>query len=137
MGYEGISPAEYRSKIQMELCTLYGKGGLGNGAFKNGKIVSLEKVDGGFQAIDEDGNKVKARKVVLATGIKDILPPIPGMFPYPVLSRDEPDEQDYKKHGVNGPSTVSSATVPKLILNLSRTSSHRTTLLMRIWHLRC
>jgi len=81
MGYEGISPAEYRSKIQMELYSLYGKGGLGNGVFKNGKIVSLEKVDGGFEAVDEDGNKVRARKVVLATGIKDVLPPIPGMSP--------------------------------------------------------
>jgi thioredoxin reductase len=84
MGYEGISPAEYRSKIQMELCSLYGTGGLGNGVFKNGKIFSLEKVDGGFEAVDEDGNKVKARKVVLATGIKDILPSIPGMFSYPI-----------------------------------------------------
>jgi thioredoxin reductase len=83
MGYEGISPAEYRSKIQMEICSLYGQGGLGNGVFKNGKIVSLEKVDGGFEAVDEDGNKVRARKVVLATGIKDILPPIPGIYPYP------------------------------------------------------
>ena len=63
----------------MELCSLYGKGGLSNGVFRKGKIVSLEKVDGGFEAVDEDGNKVKARKVVLATGIKDILPLIPGM----------------------------------------------------------
>ena len=78
MGYEGISPAEYRSKIQMELCSLYGKGGLGNGVFKNGKIVSLQKTDKGFEAVDEEGNTVKARKVVLATGIKDVLPPIPG-----------------------------------------------------------
>ena len=78
MGYEGVSPAEYRSKIQMELCSLYGKGGLGNGVFKNGKIVSLLKTDNGFEAVDEEGNTVKARKVVLATGIKDVLPPIPG-----------------------------------------------------------
>jgi len=78
MGYEGISPAQYRSKIQMELCSLYGKGGLGNGVFKNGKIVSLLKTDNGFEAVDEEGNTVKARKVVLATGIKDVLPPIPG-----------------------------------------------------------
>jgi thioredoxin reductase len=78
MAYEGISPAEYRSKIQMQLRSLYGKGGLGNGVFKNGKIVSLQKTDSGFEAVDEDGNKVRARKVVLATGIKDILPPIPG-----------------------------------------------------------
>ena len=78
MGYEGISPAQYRSKIQMELCSLYGKGGLGNGVFKNGKIVSLQKTDKGFEAVDEEGNTVKARKVVLATGIKDVLPPIPG-----------------------------------------------------------
>jgi thioredoxin reductase len=84
MGYEGISPAEYRSKIQMELCSLYGKGGLGNGVFKNGKIISLEKVDGGFEAVDDGGNKVKARKVVLATGIRDILPPISGMSSCPI-----------------------------------------------------
>ena len=83
MAYDGISPAEYRSKIQEELASLYGKGGLGNGVFRNGKIVSLEKVDGRFEAIDDDGNKVSARKVVLATGLKDILPPIPGMYPYP------------------------------------------------------
>jgi hypothetical protein len=134
MGYEGISPAEYRSKIQMELCSLYGPGGLGNGVFKNGKIVSLEKVDGGFEAIDDDGMKIKARKVVLATGIKDILPPIPGMSPCPIL-RKGTDEQDYKKPGVNEPFTVSFATVPKRILNLSHTSSHQTTPSMRIWHL--
>jgi len=135
MGYERISPAEYRSKIQMELCSLYGKGGLDNGVFKNGKIASLEKVDGGFEAVDEDGNKVRARKVVLATGIKDILPPIPGKCPFPVLCRNEPDWQDYKKHGVNELSTASFATVPKLTLNLSHTSLHPTTLSMRIWHL--
>jgi hypothetical protein len=131
MGYEGISPAEYRSKVQMELCSLYGKGGLGNGVFKNGKIVSLEKVDGGFEAIDDDGMKIKARKVILATGIKDVLPPIPGMS---MLSRKGTDGQDYKKHGVNELSTASFATVPKRILNLSRTSSHQTTHSMRIWH---
>lgn len=80
MGYEGISPAEYRSKIQMQLCERYGKGGLGNGVFKNGKIVSLEQVKGGFEAVDAEGNMVRARKVVLATGIKDVLPPIPGTY---------------------------------------------------------
>jgi hypothetical protein len=133
MGYEGISPAEYRSKIQMELCSLYGQGGLGNGVFKNGKIISLEKVDEGFEAVDEDGNRVKARKVVLATGIKDILPPIPGMSPCPIL-RKGTDEQDYKKHGAKELYTAFSATVPKRILNLSRTSSHQTTHSMRIWH---
>jgi thioredoxin reductase len=81
MGYEGISPAEYRSKIQRQLCNLYGQGkeGLGNGVFRNGKIVSLERTEGGFEAVDEKGDKVVARKVVLATGIKDVLPNIPGM----------------------------------------------------------
>jgi thioredoxin reductase len=80
MGYEGSSPVEYRSKVRQELESLYGIGGegLGNGEFRNGKIVSLEKVPEGFEAVDEDGRKIQARKVVLATGIKDVLPDIPG-----------------------------------------------------------
>lgn len=80
MGFEGSSPADYRSKVRRELEELYGKqgAGLGNGEFRNGKIVSLEKVAGGFEAIDAEGRMIKARKVVLATGIKDVLPNIPG-----------------------------------------------------------
>lgn len=80
MGYEGVSPAEYRAKVRRELEELYGKDrhGLGNGDFRNGKIVSLEKVDGTFEAVDSEGRRIQARKVVLATGIKDVLPDIPG-----------------------------------------------------------
>jgi thioredoxin reductase len=80
MGFEGVNPPEYRSKVRAEIEVLYGKGpgGLGNGVFRNGKIVSLEKVDGGFEAVDKDGGKVMARKVVLATGMSDVLPDIPG-----------------------------------------------------------
>jgi thioredoxin reductase len=139
MGYEGINPAEYRSKIQMELCSLYGKGGMGNGVSKNGKIVSLEKVEGGFEAIDEEGNKVKARKVVLATGIKDVLPPIPGtsrLFESLLVHiRTKADGQDYKKHGVNELFIVFSATALKLMINHSRTSLHQTTHSTLIWPL--
>ena len=82
--HEGIDPAQYRTAAWEEL-----------GMYpwvtrKFGRIVALDpKVavgreahtgdDGsGFVAKDDAGGVVEARKVVLATGLKDILPPIPG-----------------------------------------------------------
>lgn len=80
MGHEGVSPASYRAQVRNQLEALYGQGehSLRNGAFRKGKIVSLVKDAERFEAVDQDGNKISARKVVLATGIKDVLPSIPG-----------------------------------------------------------
>lgn len=137
MGFEGVSPAEYRSKTRSQVEDLYGKGpgGLGNGVFKNGRIVSLEKVDGGFEAVDEDEARILARKVVLATGIKDVLPDIPGKFRLQVGTGT--DGQDCKKHGGNGLFTVSSAMVLKLMINHSHISSLPTIHSIPTWPLHC
>lgn len=87
MGFENVDPAFYRNRVREELEACYGSGNgsLGNGQFKQGKIVSLEvdktapEGESRFEAVDDQGNKVLARKVVLATGVKDILPAIPGI----------------------------------------------------------
>jgi hypothetical protein len=85
MGFEGVNPHDYRFKIRTELEGLYGEKGMGHGVFRDGKIVSLKKAErddeqSSFEAIDDEGRKIVARKVVLATGIKDVLPAISGMF---------------------------------------------------------
>lgn len=47
--------------------------------FKNAKIVSAAKKDDGtFEAVDDQQNKYQGRKLVLATGVSDILPDIKG-----------------------------------------------------------
>lgn len=94
MGFEGVSPEAYRQQVHDQLEGLYGQGkeSLGNGEFRKGKVVRLvesrDSADGEteFEAVDEAGNKVLARKVVLATGIKDVIPPIPGTRRPPLLS---------------------------------------------------
>lgn len=86
MGYENVNPAFYRARVREELEASYGSGNgsLGNGQFRQGKIVRLEndkaapESESQFEAVDDQGRVISARKVVLATGIKDVLPPIPG-----------------------------------------------------------
>ena len=55
---------------------------------RDGKIVDLKRLENDksgtrFEAVAAGGKKVIARKVVLATGIKDILPAIPGEYDNP------------------------------------------------------
>jgi thioredoxin reductase len=73
VGNESIDPAEYRRKAKAELADAYPWT-----TFRQGRIVSLVKDGEMFAAEDEHGNTIQARKVVLATGIKDVLPDIPG-----------------------------------------------------------
>ncbi|KAK8865846.1 hypothetical protein IAR55_000994 [Kwoniella newhampshirensis] len=77
-GYEGVDPAIYRQTLRGQLKDWYSE----KTEWRKGKIVSLLKVEGGeggFEAIDEEGREIKAKKVILATGVKDRLPDIPGM----------------------------------------------------------
>ncbi|KAL4756565.1 thioredoxin reductase gliT [Aspergillus foveolatus] len=47
--------------------------------FRNAKIVSAAKKDDGtFEAVDDQQNKYQGRKLVLATGVTDLLPDIKG-----------------------------------------------------------
>lgn len=78
-GFEGEDPAKHRAAIRNELKQIEWVD------FRWGKIVDSKKVEaegkgdeGMFVAKDEEGREVRARKVVIATGIKDHLPDIPG-----------------------------------------------------------
>lgn len=77
LGFEGQDPADYRAKVRSELLRDYNA----TTTFRNGQIVSLVKVGEDFEAKDAEGNTLKARKVILATGLKDHLPDIAGMQP--------------------------------------------------------
>ncbi|WOO84817.1 Thioredoxin reductase sirT [Vanrija pseudolonga] len=72
-GFDGADPAAYRSKAAADLARYT------NIEVRKGKIVNLVRDDKGFTATDADGRVTTARKVVLATGVKDNLPPIPGL----------------------------------------------------------
>ena len=72
-GHEGVNPAEYRAKARKEI-----QDGYPWTTFRDTKVTSLVPDGKGFKAQDAQGQEVLARKVILATGIKDNLAPIPG-----------------------------------------------------------
>lgn len=76
LGFEGQDPADFRAKVRGELLRDYSA----TTTFRNGQIVSLIKVGEGFEAKDAEGNTLKARKAILATGLKDHLPDIAGTW---------------------------------------------------------
>ena len=46
--------------------------------YRNGRIDTLSKNDNGFSLLTDDNTTIKARRVLLATGLEDIMPPIDG-----------------------------------------------------------
>lgn len=48
-------------------------------ALKSATAVHIEKLDGGFEIRSSDASKLRARKVLLATGLHDELPPLAGV----------------------------------------------------------
>ncbi|WVF70879.1 hypothetical protein IAT40_005673 [Kwoniella sp. CBS 6097] len=76
-GYENAPPANVRSKIRQDLQEYYGH----TAEYRKGKIVDVKRIEeeNRFEAKDEEGRSISARKVVLATGLKDTLPDIPGL----------------------------------------------------------
>lgn len=75
-GFDGADPAAYRTKAGADLAKY------ANVEVRRGKIVALVREKNehgdGFKATDDAGRVLAARKVVLATGVKDNLPDIPG-----------------------------------------------------------
>ncbi len=47
--------------------------------FLEGKVISARKIDGGFSVEIAKGENFTARKILLATGLKDVLPNIKGL----------------------------------------------------------
>ena len=66
-------PADFRKIAKQDLLARYK-----TVTFEDTEITSVEEMPDGFHARDQSGNIWKGRKVILASGVRDILPDIPG-----------------------------------------------------------
>ncbi|GAA1905727.1 NAD(P)/FAD-dependent oxidoreductase [Williamsia serinedens] len=70
---EGVAPGDLLAQGRREV-TGYG------GRVVDGRVAELSgDVTSGFRARLDDGSTIGARRVLVATGLTDVLPPIPGM----------------------------------------------------------
>ena len=68
------SPAEFRASAKANILSRYE--GI---VFRESRIDNIVKLeDGTFEVIDERGDKTVGKKVVLATGVSDVMPEIDG-----------------------------------------------------------
>lgn len=73
-GYDHVDPAEFRAKARADLLRRYD-----TVQFQSATIKEVKKLDNGqFSARDEEGNLYQGRKLVLASGIRDVMPNIEG-----------------------------------------------------------
>ena len=72
LGHEGISPLELVRRGRADLAS-YG------GSVREATVVDLRGAKGDFTASLDDGSAVRARRVVLAGGVVDRLPDVPGL----------------------------------------------------------
>ena len=72
LGHEGISPRELLRRGRADLAS-YG------GSLREAAVVDLRGAKGDFTASLDDGSTVRARRVVLAGGVVDRLPDVPGL----------------------------------------------------------
>ena len=72
LGFDGVPPSQLRAKARAEL-------------YHHGVIVEprqverLDRQDSSLVVTLEDGGTVHGRRVLLATGLRDVLPPLPGL----------------------------------------------------------
>lgn len=70
---DGTSPLELLRLGRDEVCS-YGV------EYRDGEVVAASRhADGSFSAALEDGSTIKARRIVIATGVADVLPAIEGV----------------------------------------------------------
>lgn len=72
LGQEGVSPLELLARGRSELAG-YG------GSLRTGRVVAAERDDDGFVVTLDDGTTESARRLLVATGLVDDLPDIPGL----------------------------------------------------------
>jgi thioredoxin reductase len=72
LSQDGVSPAEFLASGRAEL-TRYG------GTVINGTVTGLAALHPDFRAYLADGSVMTARRVLVATGLRDVLPDIPGV----------------------------------------------------------
>ncbi|RYP77922.1 hypothetical protein DL769_003295 [Monosporascus sp. CRB-8-3] len=74
-GWDHHHPREFRQKAKADILNRYGD----TIQFKNVEIRSVRKLEEGkFEAVDADGDKYVGRRVVIASGVRDIMPSLPG-----------------------------------------------------------
>lgn len=67
-------PSEFRANAKANILQRYT-----NIVFRDSRIDRITKLeDGMFEAIDEVGSSIVGKKVVLATGVTDVMPDIEG-----------------------------------------------------------
>lgn len=70
---DGRHPAEFRSIVRTELAAYVAV------EVRDARAVSVEQVpDGGFAVRLADGTAERSRTIVLATGLRDVMPDVPG-----------------------------------------------------------
>ncbi|KAI3318689.1 FAD/NAD(P)-binding domain-containing protein [Xylariaceae sp. AK1471] len=73
-GWDHENPAHFRAKSKADILARYG-----TIEFQDVGIASVRKLESGrFEAVDDVGGKYEGRKVVIASGIRDIMPDMPG-----------------------------------------------------------
>lgn len=72
LGREGMPPAELLERGRGEV-RQYG------GHVVDGTVTGAKALDGGFTVSLEDGREVRARRVLVTTGVTDRMPDIPGL----------------------------------------------------------
>jgi thioredoxin reductase len=72
-GHEGLSPLEWRKKARQDVEQY------DTVTFFEGTVTSVVKIPAGFEATLSSKSSVTVKKVILAYGVQDRLPPIPGM----------------------------------------------------------
>ena len=72
LGREGTPPGELLATGRAEVRG-YG------GRIETGEVTTARKVDGGFAVTLADGRRVRARRLLVTTGLTDELPDVPGL----------------------------------------------------------
>lgn len=73
VAHDGTPPADFRADARRQL-TAYD-----TVTVRDARVESVEEVDGAFRLRVADGSTVTAYAVVLATGVRDVLPLVPGL----------------------------------------------------------
>jgi thioredoxin reductase len=73
--HEGQQPADFIAAAKRDLARY------ATVSLRETEAVSIEPADGGFRFRCADGHEALAAKVLLATGLRDVLPDLPGIAP--------------------------------------------------------
>jgi thioredoxin reductase len=72
LGHDGASPLDLVDAGRREVRA-------SGGVFESARVATIARRDGGFELVTEAGTTVRAGRVIVATGIRDELPDIPGL----------------------------------------------------------